>query len=153
MLIDTSTIVPSRTTDFNEDLLRDFLVIGCFWKGVSEYGPKERFFVAFSEFCRLRGTTSESRGLIETRLRRLGHEVSRDGIRGIFVRIGAEAPAPAPSDTPKLPGGTAALSTPHEIPVLPTDDPIVRKQKEDFNEGLQPKKKAEVIFTSAKPAM
>ena len=91
--------------------------------------------------------------MTETRLRRLNHEINSVGVRGVFVRTGSEPPTPAPSDTPKLPGGTAALSTPHEIPVLPTDDPIVRKQKEDFNEGLQPKKKADVVFTSATPAM
>lgn len=152
MLIDTSTIVPSLSTDFNENLLRDFLVTGCFWKGPYSYGPKEDFFVAYSEFCRLRGTTAEPRAMSETRLQRLGHEVARDGIRGVFVRTGDETPTPT-ADSSKLAGGNATVSIPHEIEILPTDDAIVRKQKADYNAQFHPKPKPEAIFTSAKPAM
>src|ERR1035441_9085541 len=92
MLINTSTMIPWKSNDYNENLLVDFLNQGCCWKGPYSYGDKEVFFVAYAEFCRLRGTTSESRGMTETRLQRLGHEVNRDGIRGIFVRVGSEVP-------------------------------------------------------------
>ena len=153
MQIDTSTMIPWKSNDLNENLLVDFLNQSCFWKGPFDYGNKEDFFIAYSEFCRLRGTTSESRGMTETRLQRLGHEVSRNGVRGIFVRTGSEVPAPGVSDSPKLPAGNAAVSTPHELPILPTDDPLVRKQKEDYNSTLQPEPPKEVIFVSAKPAM
>lgn len=153
MQIDTSTMIPWKSTDSNENLLVDFLNQRCCWKGPYTYGDKEEFFVAYSEFCKLRGTTSEARGMTETRLQRLGHEVSRDGIRGVFVRTGVEAPASAVADSPKLAGGSAALSMPQEMPILPTDDPIVRKQKEDYNATLRKQAPREVVFTSAKPAM
>ena len=153
MLINTSTMIPWKSNDYNENLLVDFLNQGCCWKGPYSYGDKEVFFVAYAEFCRLRGTTSESRGMTETRLQRLGHEVNRDGIRGIFVRVGSEGPAPGVSDSPKLPGGNAAVSTPHELKINPDDPPEVRKQKEEYNAALQPPQKKEIIFTSATPAM
>jgi hypothetical protein len=151
MQIDTSTMVPWTSSDYNENLLVDFLNQGCYWKGAHTYGDKEAFFVAYAEFCRQRGNTSEPRGMTETRLRRLNHEVNSIGIRGVFVRTGNETPAA--SDTPKLPGGTATLSTPRELPILPTDDPIVAEQKRKYNAALRPEQPKEVVFTSAKGAM
>jgi hypothetical protein len=153
MQIDSSTMIPWKSTDYNENLLVDFLNQGCYWKGPYSYGPKEEFFVAYAEFCNQRGTTSDSRGMTETRLQRLGHEVSRDGIRGVFVRTGAMAPVPAASDSPKLAGGNAALSMPHEIAILPGDDAKAVAEKLAYNARFHPQPKPEVIFISAKPAM
>jgi hypothetical protein len=111
MLIDTSTIVPARSTDFNENLLRDFLVIGCEWRGPYSWGPKEEFFKAFTAFCYERKTTPEDRGLVETRLRRLGHEVGCNGFRGIFVRMKTDKLQPAPAATVPQPTMSERLAT------------------------------------------
>lgn len=139
MQIDTSTMIPWKSTDSNENLLVDFLNQRCCWKGPYSYGDKEAFFVAYAEFCRLRGTTSEPRGMTEIRLQRLGHEVSRDGIRGIFVRSGNETPDPAARPAPTL---AERLST-----------PVTRGLIEANVGPLEPEKPKEVIFTSALPAM
>jgi hypothetical protein len=90
--------------------------------------------------------------MTETRLQRLGHEVTRDGIRGVFVRTGTEAPAAA-SDSPKLPGGSAALSMPHEMAILPGDDAKTVAEKLAYNAQFHPKPKPEVVFDSAVPAI
>lgn len=138
MMIDTETIVPWKSNDNNENLLVDFLNQRCCWKGAHTYGDKEAFFVAYAEFCRQRGTTSEPRGMTETRLRRMNHEVSSVGIRGVFVRAGAEDPAPATQRQPTLAEKLSMPVTPGLI---------------EANNPPQPTQPEEVIFTSALPAM
>jgi len=146
MLIATDTMIPWKSTNLNENLLVDFLNQGCCWKGAHTFGDKEEFFVAFARFCHEKGTTPESRGMTETRLRRLGHDVNSVAIRGVFVRTGTEAHEPESAYKPseRLAGGSAAVSFPHELPILPTDDPIVAEQKRKHNESLKPKPRVEI---------
>jgi len=129
MKIDTGTMIPWKSTNPNENLLVDFLFQACCWKGAHTFGDKETFFIAFAKFCIERGTTSEPRGITETRLARLGHEVNSTSIRGVFVRTGDEVPAPESGYTPaqKLAGGSAAVSFP---PPDLNDSPISESEDE-----------------------
>jgi len=46
MLIDTDTMIPWKSNDYNENLLVDFLNQGCRWQGPYSYGPKEEFRIS-----------------------------------------------------------------------------------------------------------
>ncbi|MFZ0742973.1 MAG: hypothetical protein WAM85_01125 [Terracidiphilus sp.] len=148
------SIVPDRP---NENQVRNFLSECCCWKR-GEDSDKYPLYEAFKDWAWSKGFSPIDPTYVEAELRAMGHVVGVRYIRGIFLRpTEATVPVAAPKSgyaaSEKLPGGSAAVSTPHKLTINPDDPPEVRKQKEAYNAALNPEPPKEIIFTSAKPSM
>ena len=89
MSIEKAAYVPSLIFhDRGENLVRDWLSANCRWD-VSQWGNKAELFADFTAFCAGRETTTGEG--FEPWLRKLGHEISSTGVRGILLRPKGES--------------------------------------------------------------
>jgi hypothetical protein len=122
----------------------------CEWRE-GQKSHKESLFKAYAAWELAEYGLPVAPRSIEQSLITLGHNVDGEYIFGAFLRRKEATPAP-PKHSPSLQGGTAALVFPRELSISPTDDPIVRAQKEAYNEALHPKPKPEITFVEHGPA-
>lgn len=140
----TYTVVPDPTANHpkhgRERDLFTWLREHCEWRA-GQMGEKAPIYRAYAAWEAARYGLPVADRSIEQSMVRLGFLIDQKNVMGLFPRSPNASFAveqPSYSRTERLPGGSAAVSTPREMPILPDDDPIVAEQKRAFNQALNP---------------